>query len=523
MGRENLQPVAGGQQVQLVDPSEHRYEIYSPAAGGRYLVTWDGQHRHALFSGGSCRSRMPTTPTRRSSSWWWIWSTATSTPSPRRPSEQPATFQRPRAVRTVIFVEQPAPGGAVRPDRTAAATAPADTQLATGGRLTGRQAGDCGRPVGLDVYDYASGQRVGQPGRRRPAMPAATTHSGKADGKLVANCLQAGDRTKVGQVRLLGRRRTRRRPTGPAIWRPDRPPGDRLPAGGGGHPLLERRPRIPTPDSFPSPHPPDGHSPGRHRPHRLDPSASSTTEQPIDDHQLHPRRLHRGEVQRLRQRPVHGGLQLEPVHRSGHRAGPRGHAPPKCSTALHALGRAAVLRGVGQTRDDTEMQPPPTCARLTDVTVLRQGGLKRPDRTAGMSEATVLDGDPAGIDLAALYTAHRLSLARLALLLVDEMATAEDVVHDAFIALQLHPPTSFAIPPRPWPTSAPAWWSGSRSLLRKRQTVRKHLSLARDEPRGCGRRRADRGRPTSGSSGRGPTTTATTAGGAGAAVLVQFE
>jgi RNA polymerase sigma-70 factor (sigma-E family) len=96
-----------------------------------------------------------------------------------------------------------------------------------------------------------------------------------------------------------------------------------------------------------------------------------------------------------------------------------------------------------------------------------------------MSEATVLDGDPAGIDLAALYTAHRLSLARLALLLVDDMASAEDVVHDAFIALQQHQ-SRLRDPAAAIGYLRTTVVNKSRSVLRKRQTVRRHLSLARD-------------------------------------------
>ena len=38
-------------------------------------------------------------------------------------------------------------------------------------------------------------------------------------------------------------------------------------------------------------------------------------------------------------------------------------------------------------------------------------------------------------ELAELYAAHRLSLVRLALLLVDDLASAEDVVQDAFAAM----------------------------------------------------------------------------------------
>lgn len=41
-------------------------------------------------------------------------------------------------------------------------------------------------------------------------------------------------------------------------------------------------------------------------------------------------------------------------------------------------------------------------------------------------------------DLAELYAAHRLALVRLAVLLVDDLASAEDVVQDAFAALARH-------------------------------------------------------------------------------------
>ena len=39
------------------------------------------------------------------------------------------------------------------------------------------------------------------------------------------------------------------------------------------------------------------------------------------------------------------------------------------------------------------------------------------------------------VDIAELYAAHRVSLVRLAILLVDDLASAEDVVQDAFTAL----------------------------------------------------------------------------------------
>lgn len=44
------------------------------------------------------------------------------------------------------------------------------------------------------------------------------------------------------------------------------------------------------------------------------------------------------------------------------------------------------------------------------------------------------------MDLAELYAAHRLSLVRLAILLVDDLASAEHVVQDAFahLAARIH-------------------------------------------------------------------------------------
>lgn len=70
-----------------------------------------------------------------------------------------------------------------------------------------------------------------------------------------------------------------------------------------------------------------------------------------------------------------------------------------------------------------------------------------------------------------LYRAHRMRLVRLALLLVDEPATAEDVVQEAFTGLHRH-----------WgnlrDTTAAVGYlrtavvNGSRSVLRRRKTAR---------------------------------------------------
>jgi len=79
--------------------------------------------------------------------------------------------------------------------------------------------------------------------------------------------------------------------------------------------------------------------------------------------------------------------------------------------------------------------------------------------------------DPAGVER--LYRAQRLNMVRLALLLVDDRETAEDVAQDAFAALH-----------RQWPTlaneeAALAYLrrcvvNGARSVLRRRRTVRQH-------------------------------------------------
>ena len=69
--------------------------------------------------------------------------------------------------------------------------------------------------------------------------------------------------------------------------------------------------------------------------------------------------------------------------------------------------------------------------------------------------------------LGQLYAAHRLGLVRLALLLVDDLETAQDVVQDAFVALHARSLL------RPAPDAAYAYLrtsvvNGARSALRRR-------------------------------------------------------
>jgi RNA polymerase sigma-70 factor (sigma-E family) len=81
-------------------------------------------------------------------------------------------------------------------------------------------------------------------------------------------------------------------------------------------------------------------------------------------------------------------------------------------------------------------------------------------------------GQPPGIE--ELYHHRRLSLVRLAVLLVDDLPTAEDVVQDAFTALFRrygHRLDSLDDPEAYLRTSVV---NGARSVLRRRRTVRAH-------------------------------------------------
>lgn len=72
-----------------------------------------------------------------------------------------------------------------------------------------------------------------------------------------------------------------------------------------------------------------------------------------------------------------------------------------------------------------------------------------------------------------LFRTHRMELIRLALLLVDDQATAEDVVQDAF--LQLHRRWFFIRDQaKALPYLRAAVLNGSRSKLRRRRTERAH-------------------------------------------------
>ena len=86
-----------------------------------------------------------------------------------------------------------------------------------------------------------------------------------------------------------------------------------------------------------------------------------------------------------------------------------------------------------------------------------------------MSTRTV--GAEASVDITELYAAHRLSLVRLAVLLVDDFASAEDVVQDAFAALARRP-HAVRDPSKARAYQRTSVVNTARSALRRRRTAR---------------------------------------------------
>jgi RNA polymerase sigma-70 factor (sigma-E family) len=101
-----------------------------------------------------------------------------------------------------------------------------------------------------------------------------------------------------------------------------------------------------------------------------------------------------------------------------------------------------------------------------------------PGLIPGGGESVTRSVEPAGVDVAALYAVHRLGLVRLAVLLVDDVGSAEDVVHDAFIALHQHR-DGLREPKAAIGYLRTTVVNNARSVLRKRQTVRRHLQEVR--------------------------------------------
>ena len=80
----------------------------------------------------------------------------------------------------------------------------------------------------------------------------------------------------------------------------------------------------------------------------------------------------------------------------------------------------------------------------------------------------------APVDLSGIFGRHRISLIHIAVLLVDDLASAEDIVQDAFVGL--HRNTSrLRNPDAAVAYLRRATVNGAQSQLRRRGTARRHL------------------------------------------------
>lgn len=91
-----------------------------------------------------------------------------------------------------------------------------------------------------------------------------------------------------------------------------------------------------------------------------------------------------------------------------------------------------------------------------------------------LSPPVVAGRDPAP-DIDSLYHRRRLELVRLAVLLVDDVPTAEDVVQDAFTALYRRHGSRLKDVDDPEAYIRRSVVNGARSVLRRRRTVRSHV------------------------------------------------
>ncbi|MEU1620314.1 SigE family RNA polymerase sigma factor [Streptomyces sp. NPDC005722] len=111
---------------------------------------------------------------------------------------------------------------------------------------------------------------------------------------------------------------------------------------------------------------------------------------------------------------------------------------------------------------------------------LSQGHRREPGpaRAAGRqpgAESGTAGGHTAQPGIDDLYQHRRLHFVRLAVLLVDDLSTAEDVVQDAFAALFRRHGSSLAGVDDPEAYVRASVVNGARSVLRRRRTVRAHV------------------------------------------------
>ncbi|MFC8677957.1 SigE family RNA polymerase sigma factor [Streptomyces griseorubiginosus] len=101
----------------------------------------------------------------------------------------------------------------------------------------------------------------------------------------------------------------------------------------------------------------------------------------------------------------------------------------------------------------------------------RKDGGRTLFKAVSLTTATAGDGH----DFSALYQHRRLALVRLALLLVDDLATAEDVVQDAFAALLRGHGRRLSDLDDPEAYLRTSVVNTARSVLRRRRTARAYI------------------------------------------------
>lgn len=110
---------------------------------------------------------------------------------------------------------------------------------------------------------------------------------------------------------------------------------------------------------------------------------------------------------------------------------------------------------------------------------------ERPYRLGGPVHDRSLPGPESmtaenSVDLAELYRTHHLQMVRLARLLVDDMASAEDAVQEAFLGMHRNR-AALRDSRAAVGYLRQAVVNQSRSMLRRRRTVRAHLKVAEPE------------------------------------------
>ncbi|MEU9175504.1 SigE family RNA polymerase sigma factor [Streptomyces sp. NPDC048550] len=141
-------------------------------------------------------------------------------------------------------------------------------------------------------------------------------------------------------------------------------------------------------------------------------------------------------------------------------------SPPAPSARPFTLGLGRAWRGLWSSVLRRERATPPTPVQPYGSGC--QGTAPGP----GSAYDAVLRGDAPQPTVTELYHAHRLRMVRLAVLLVDDLATAEDVVQDAFTALYRRHGEQISEVDNALGYLRTAVVNTSRSVLRRRRTAR---------------------------------------------------